>query len=339
MKRKDFIKGLGLTGLASSLSFAPGSEIFQPKVSKAFLPPNCALIPSETEGPFPLDLTANSFYFRQDVRENKTGVQLNLKMKIIGSANCAPMPNVRVNIWHCDKDGLYSGYSQSNNQGQAGLTYLRGYQMTDSNGEVNFVTIFPGWYTGRICHIHFQVYLSSVYRAVSQLTFPIAEKNALYAANASLYTKGADPLTFSSDNIFSDGYNLQLATLTPNATTGGYDTYLEVTVQGSGTTGYAAVEPETGGQFKLGQNFPNPFGATTTVPFQLTNRSDVQIDLFDLDGRKVATVDQGNLMAGDYEIALNLRELGLGQQNYIYQLQVSNEHGVYRQCKMMTASK
>ncbi|MBK7873762.1 MAG: hypothetical protein IPJ74_25445 [Saprospiraceae bacterium] len=91
---------------------------------------------------FPLDLTANTAFFRQDVRESKTGVQLNLKMKIIGASNCEPMRNVRVNIWHCDKDGLYSGYSQSNNAGQAGLTYLRGYQMTDANGEVNFITIF-----------------------------------------------------------------------------------------------------------------------------------------------------------------------------------------------------
>lgn len=80
-----------------------------------------------------------------------------------------------MNIWHCDKDGLYSGYSQNNNQGQAGLTYLRGYQMTDASGNVEFVTIFPGcrW---RICHIHFQVYVSSVYAAISQSAFPLAEK-------------------------------------------------------------------------------------------------------------------------------------------------------------------
>ena len=184
-------------------------------------PNNCTLIPSETAGPFPLDLTANPFYFRQDVRENKTGVQLNLKLKIIGLSNCLPMQNARVNIWHCDKDGLYSGYGD-----QQGLTYLRGYQMTNANGEVEFVTIFPGWYTGRICHIHFQVFVSSSYAAISQLTFPIATKNAIYAANPSLYTKGADPLTFSNDNIFSDGYSYQLATLTPNIQMGGYDSYL-----------------------------------------------------------------------------------------------------------------
>ena len=115
-------------------------------------------------------------FFRQDVREDEEGVQLNLRMKILGTDNCGPLPNVRVNIWHCSKDGWYSGYDGNNNPGQDGLTYLRGYQITDANGEVEFITILPGWYTGRICHIHFQVYVNSAYAAISQLTFPIARR-------------------------------------------------------------------------------------------------------------------------------------------------------------------
>ena len=335
MKRKDFLRGLGLAGASTLL---PGSKsVARPQSGLSLLGnPVCTLIPSETAGPFPLDLTANSTFFRQDIRENKTGVKLNVKLKIIGVNNCEPMPNLRVNIWHCDKDGLYSGYSQQNNQGQAGLTYLRGYQMTDANGEVNFVTIFPGWYTGRICHIHFQVYVSSVYAAISQLTFPIATKNALYAANSGLYAKGADPLTFSTDNIFSDGYDYQLATLTPNATEG-YDAYLEVAIAGSGTTGLAAHEPETGGQFKLGQNYPNPYFGETTIPFTLSNASDVQLDLFDLAGRKLTEIRKEGLSAGPNTIVVNTASLGLPTGNYVYQLQVENSNGVYRQCKMMTA--
>lgn len=339
MKRNEFLKGLGLVG-AGTLLANPVAKTASASNKKMLAPSDsCVLIPTETAGPFPLDLTENPTFFRQDVRENKTGVQLNLKLRIIGSTNCLPMQNARVNIWHCDKDGLYSGYSQQGNQGQAGLTYLRGYQMTDVNGEVEFVTIFPGWYTGRICHIHFQVYISSMYQAISQLTFPIAEKNAIYAANSGLYTKGADPLSFNQDNIFSDGYTYQLATITPNATTGGYDSFLEVTVQGSGTSGYAIVEPETGGQFKLGQNFPNPFNGETTIPFNLTNRSDVQIDLFNLDGKKVATINQGSLLAGDQTVVVNTKALGLATNNYIYQIQVTNENGTFRQCKMMSAAR
>ncbi|MFM2306991.1 MAG: hypothetical protein RLZZ367_1660 [Bacteroidota bacterium] len=334
MKRKDILKGLGVAGLASVL---PISKV-KAAAYQLQQAGSCVIIPTETAGPFPLDLTANTTFFRQDVREDRAGVQLNVKMKILGDSNCAALPNVRVNIWHCDKDGSYSGYDNSMNPGQAGLTYLRGYQMTDANGEVEFVTIFPGWYSGRICHIHFQVYVSSVYAAISQMSFDIATKNAIYAANSSVYTKGADPMTFASDNIFSDGYNYQLATLTPNATTGGYDAYLEVTVQGTGTTtGLASLEPETGGQFKLGQNFPNPYAGKTNIPFTLISPAQVQLDLFDLQGRKVATINKGTLAQGEHTLTLDVSALGIARSNYIYQLQVSNSNGVFRQCKMMTA--
>ncbi len=330
LKRKTFLQGIGITGISAIL---PGSIVPAGK-KLASTPPDCILIPSETAGPFPLDLTENAFYFRQDVREDRAGVRLNLKMRITGLENCLPMPNLRVNIWHCDKDGLYSGY-----QTETGQTYLRGYQLTDADGFVEFTTIFPGWYNGRICHIHFQVYVSSVYAAVSQLSFPIDTKNQLYADYADLYTKGADPLTFATDNIFSDGYASQLATLTPNPDGNGFDSYLEVAIQGSGTTGLAKLEPETGGQFKLSQNTPNPYRTVTTVPFQLFHSGEVTLDIWDMAGKKVASLPLGRLSAGKHEIAVNLPALGLPAENYAYQLQVVNEYGTFRQSKLMTTER
>ena len=336
--RRDFIK---LTGLAGAASMIPAGKMSaenttnnQPTIEAA-----CVLVPTETAGPFPLDLTTNSTYFRNDIRESKTGVQLNLKLKVLGADNCEPMQNVRVNIWHCDKDGLYSGYDQTNNKGQAGLTYLRGYQVTDANGEVDFITIFPGWYTGRICHIHFQVYVSSSYAAISQLTFDIPAKNAIYSANSSLYPKGSDPMTLQQDMIFSDGYSYQVASLTPNTETGGYDSYLEVTVKGSGTLGVGHEENQTAKQFTLGQNFPNPCSGETTIPITLVQPSDVSIDLWDLSGKKVATISKKGMNAGEQTIALNLQELGIANNSYVYQIEVINSQGTFRQCKMMTSSK
>ena len=337
MERKHFLKSIGLAGAAAVIPF--GRTFAQGTENKAT--GNCVLIPSETEGPFPLDLTANNTYFRNDVREGKPGVTLNLKMKIIGLANCLPMQNVRVNIWACDKDGIYSGYNNAQNPGSTTTTYLRGYQMTDAYGEVNFTTIFPGWYNGRICHIHFQVYVSAVYKAVSQLTFPIADKNALYAANSSLYTKGSDPMSLTQDDIFKDGYGYQMATLTQNTdgSYSSYSSYLEVTINGTGAgaTGLANYEGETGGQFKLGQNYPNPYRTQTTIPFSLKTASVVKIGLFDLMGRRVAEIDKGSMNAGEQKVSVNPAGMGIAAGNYIYQLEVSNSEGTFRQCKMMTA--
>ncbi len=344
MKRKDFLRGLGIAGLGSVLP--AGKSAAAPATLDKLLapPPNCTLIPSETAGPYPLDLSGNSAMFRQDTREGRAGVQLNLKLRIIGAANCLPMPNCRVDIWHCDKDGYYSGYTtnaHNGTQNHVGETFCRGIQMTDANGEVNFICLFPGWYPGRITHIHFQVFLSSVLQVTSQLTFPVTEKNAIYVANPTIYGNasggyGPDPVTFATDNVFADGYALQLATLTPNSMTGGYDSFLEVTINGSGTTGLQNLEPETGGQFKMGQNYPNPYRDATTIPFTLTYPSNVRIELWDLTGRKVGVVSQDNMAEGAQTITLNMKQLGLATGNYVYQIEVENSNGVFRQCKMMT---
>lgn len=333
--RRNFIKATGLLGTAALI---PLDNLLASdnKVTKKA----CTLVPTETAGPFPLDLSANTAYFRKDIREDRAGVQLNLKIRIVGDDNCLPMENLRVNIWHCDKDGLYSGYSQSGNEGQAGLTYLRGYQMTDVNGEAEFITIFPGWYQGRICHIHFQVFVSTSYAAISQLTFDLETKKAIYAANSSVYTKGDDPMTLASDNIFSDGYTYQITTPTANSTTGGYDAFLEVTVKGTGTTaGLGNQEKENAKNFLLGQNFPNPYTNFTSIPFNLIHPSDVVLDLFDLQGKKVRSIQKHALNPGEHVLELDMKSLNLPTENYVYQLNVSNKNGNYADTKLMTATR
>ena len=95
MERKEFLKGVGLAGAASLLPFG---RLFAGNDDNENKPTSCTLIPTETAGPFPLDLTANTYYFRNNVIEDRTGAPLTVKLKIIGNANCEPMSNVRVNI-------------------------------------------------------------------------------------------------------------------------------------------------------------------------------------------------------------------------------------------------
>ncbi|HWV15149.1 MAG TPA: protocatechuate dioxygenase [Cellvibrio sp.] len=209
--------------LASSSSLAnsaASSLATSSAASSSAATSSCVLIPTETIGPFPLSTLLNSStVFREAINEDKTGVPLTIKLKLVDVDNSCNMVTGYVYIWHCDKDGLYSGYSQNNNQGQAGKTYCRGVQNTDSNGVATFTTIYPGWYAGRITHIHFQVFLtgyssSAKSTAISQMAFPAEVTTAVY--NSELYkSKGQNTSVpnFSADNVFSDGVTYQLATV------------------------------------------------------------------------------------------------------------------------------
>jgi hypothetical protein len=144
------------------------------------------------------------------------------------NANCAPITNALVYAWHCDKDGAYSGYNQPGNN-TVGHTFCRGVQMTDSTGLARFTTIYPGWYSGRITHAHFRVYLGNSLEATSQLCFPQEITRTVYSS--SLYAargQNTSVTSFSQDGIFADGEQYQLCAMTENATTGGYDAALTI---------------------------------------------------------------------------------------------------------------
>ncbi len=335
MERRDVLKGLGTLGLGAVLGATTNEE-----ASAATPPPmaGCVLIPQETEGPYPLDLSRNAAMFRQNITEGKTGLPLNLRLTIQNmSNNCAPIANARVDIWQCDKDGVYSGYNQPG-ANTVGQTFMRGIQMTDSAGQVNFVTVYPGWYSGRITHIHFQVFVTSVLRATSQIAFPDAVNNAVY--QTPLYVaKGQNRsvVNNAADMVFSDGFESQLATLTANTTTGGYDAALTVGIQAP-TTGVMDLEPETGGQFLLQQNYPNPFSTTTTFVFQLMQAASVEFSLYDLTGRKLATLVDKTLSSGEHRIEWDktIGGMALASGNYVFELVTKSAAGQFRQAKVLT---
>lgn len=217
--------GSTTTGTTTTGSTTTGSTTTGATTATSGSSGSCVLIPQETVGPYPLDLSANAAYFRQDVTEGKTGVPLNLTLALVNTyASCAPIANARVDIWHCDKDGAYSGYNQA-----VGQTFCRGIQLSDATGKVTFKTIYPGWYSGRITHIHFQVYLNNGLVATSQIAFPeditrAVYTTALYAARG----QNTSVTSFAMDNVFSDGTQYQMCTIAANAATGGYDATLNV---------------------------------------------------------------------------------------------------------------
>lgn len=189
---------------------------------------SCVLIPEETAGPYPLfnDISSAAAYQREDITEGSPGVPMRLTLQIVGvSSACAPITTAMVYAWHCDANGYYSGYDNAGYDARV-QTFLRGVQTCDSNGEVSFLTIYPGWYTGRATHIHFRVYLGLDLQATSQIAFPDGISDAVHVMAP--YAKGVNSTRAAADGIFADGFDYQLATVTQDSTIGGYHAKLIV---------------------------------------------------------------------------------------------------------------
>jgi protocatechuate 3,4-dioxygenase beta subunit len=140
----------------------------------------CFLTPQSIEGPYYLDPRL----VRTEIAEGRAGVPLRLDLHVIDGAACKPIERARVDIWHADARGIYSGYEgQGDKQDTStvGQKFLRGTQFTDGAGAVSFKTIYPGWYAGRATHIHFKVILDDSNVLTGQTYFPDAINEFIYA--------------------------------------------------------------------------------------------------------------------------------------------------------------
>jgi protocatechuate 3,4-dioxygenase beta subunit len=199
----------------------------------------CAAVPEETAGPYPgdgsnanLNALVLSGIVRSDIRASfagatgvAAGVPLALRLRLVNSgAGCAALEGYAIYLWHCDREGRYSLYSS----GVTAENYLRGVQLTDADGVAAFQTIFPGCYDGRMPHMHFEIYRSAGTASsfsnklrTSQIAFPTDVCNTVYASSG--YASSASNfgrISFESDNVFSDGVSLQMASVTGSVDAG-----------------------------------------------------------------------------------------------------------------------
>lgn len=230
MERKDFLK-LGLSSLGL-MTVAPLIIACKSSSVDTVMPTSgstngssssdCTVNPTETEGPFPTHSPAS--YVIKDITAGRTGVSMLANITIKNKSNsCANLAGAIVDIWHCDADGNYSEYGGSGMQSTNYTTvhFLRGRQITDANGLVSFASIFPGWYSGRAVHIHVHVYnASGKSLLVTQMAFPATVCDTVFTTATSFYKRGKADTTNERDNVFSDGYSTQLASLSGDITNG-----------------------------------------------------------------------------------------------------------------------
>ncbi|APV49342.1 hypothetical protein BWI17_06410 [Betaproteobacteria bacterium GR16-43] len=234
--RRRLLRGLGIA-VAGAFAAAPLRSMAA-----------CTVIPTETGGPFPGDgtngpnvLTASGIV-RSDIRGSfgsagtavAPGTPLTVTLTLVNTNdNCAPLAGYAIYIWHCNATGGYSMYSS----GVTTQNYLRGVQVTDAQGKVTFTTIFPGAYSGRWPHIHFEIYTSTAAAVsganalrTSQLALPEAQCREVYTQTA-LYPgslANMNQTTLANDGVFSDDRAVNQLAATTGSLSAGYSAALQV---------------------------------------------------------------------------------------------------------------
>ena len=218
LSRREALKLLGLTGAAFLAACTPGaSDILEAtstptqatSATTSGALPACVVRPEVTEGPYYVDEELNRSDIRADpsTGEVKEGALLTLTFNVsrVSDGSCTPLEGAKVEIWHCDADGVYSDASDPGFD-TTGQKFLRGYQVTDANGQATFVTIYPGWYSGRTVHIHFKIHhdtsdQSSVF--ISQLFFDDSLSDQVFSQEPYASRGQRDRLN-STDNIYNE---------------------------------------------------------------------------------------------------------------------------------------
>ncbi len=226
LSRREVLSFLGGTAAVSlvgclggqSASVEPtGTSTQTPTRTAIATTPLCVVRPQQTEGPYFVDEKLNRSDIRSDPSDGlvKQGVPLRLVFHISRSngGSCTPLTGATVDLWHCDALGVYSDVTDPSFS-TVGKKFLRGYQVTDANGTVEFVTIYPGWYPGRTVHIHFKIRTDSAsqrgYEFTSQLYFDDSLTDQIHA-QPPYAAKGQRTLKNDQDGIFrGDGKQLML---------------------------------------------------------------------------------------------------------------------------------
>jgi protocatechuate 3,4-dioxygenase beta subunit len=247
--RRRLLAGLGVGAAAVAAPTLPLSSIASARGVTADA--TCSSDTDEQEvGPF---YVADGLV-RSDITSGEDGVPLTFTITVTDSESCAPLVGAAVDVWHASALGVYSDESSEDTVGD---TYLRGIQITDSEGKVTFTSIYPGWYSGRTNHIHARVYTGGTVSGASysysdatliwtgQMFFDPSINTAVaavtpYSSNTVSRTTNAEDRVYTQQN----GDEV-LATTTGNTDDGYTSTVAYTVAAGSGSTGGSGKDTTT----------------------------------------------------------------------------------------------
>jgi len=239
LSRRDALKllGIGSAAFLAACATPEGTSTLVPTsastLASATQAPSgtstaldCVVRPEMTIGPYFVDEQLNRSDIRSEPSDNsvREGLPLTLAIGVFDVANnsCTPITDAQVDVWHCDAQGVYSGVSDQSFD-TTGQTFLRGYQLTNGTGKVQFLTIYPGWYSGRTVHIHFTIRTKATdgsdYQFTSQFFFDDALTDQVHSQEP-YASKGQRDMRNSDDNIYNNGGDQLLLNLQGDNTNG-----------------------------------------------------------------------------------------------------------------------
>ena len=204
MRRREALGALGGLGLSALIAACGGSSSGDARSAAATAPAAtasgetaaaaCVLSPETTEGPYWIEDALS----RRDIREGKAGLPLVAQFTVQDARSCEPIAGADVEIWHCDADGVYSGFGEA----APSTRFLRGHQQAGDDGVAEFLTVFPGWYGGRTPHVHLKVHVGGDTVHTGQVFFD-EETTARVYESAPYSDHGEADTSHDADGIYA----------------------------------------------------------------------------------------------------------------------------------------
>ncbi|AWM28920.1 MAG: intradiol ring-cleavage dioxygenase [Sinorhizobium fredii] len=165
--------------------------------------PQCIATLAQTLGP----CHTSNVPIRSDVTDGVTGLPTRISLRLVEAATCKPVEGADVEIWHADARGVYSGEAaamcNADDAEARATSFLRGRQISDANGVVSFLTVYPGWYPSRAVHIHLRVLLGDREVLVSQLLFDDSLSDLVYQGHPDYAARPVRATMNGGDTVFA----------------------------------------------------------------------------------------------------------------------------------------
>jgi protocatechuate 3,4-dioxygenase beta subunit len=142
---------------------------------------------------------------RRDITEGKPGLPTRLAFRIVNADTCEPITNASIDIWHTDNNGIYSAPISTFCNGTDPVVqtqrFGRGIQNTDANGLAYFDTFYPGWYSGRVTHIHATIRINATAIVTTQFFFADRVSEFVYRSHPNYSHRPNRDTTNATDNV------------------------------------------------------------------------------------------------------------------------------------------